>query len=147
MMSLSVFGSWGQCPSSPECCLLSWRLWLKTVAVGCLIRTHWHPGWLDLTLASAGCICLSLLHLLSTSPSCSLSVSVSYGDYGSSGNPILRFFSASPAATLSPCVCAPCCGGGHLRVDLVLESQTNMKGEQALSHWFHPLLCNSPVSL
>lgn len=73
----------------------------------------------------------SVLHLASTSPSCNHSVLVPCGDYGSSGNLNLRFFSLSPSATLSHCVCVPC-GWGHLRVDLVLESQTNIKREQAV---------------
>ena len=78
-----------------------------------------------------------LLRLLSTSLSCSCSVLVPLEEYGSSGNLNLTFFSVSLSTTLSHCVCVPCCGGGHLRVDLVLESQTNIKREQAFGCWFH----------
>lgn len=68
-----------------------------------------------------------------------------YGNNGSSGNLNLGFFSLSPSAALSHSVCVPRFGRGHLRVDLVLESQTNMKREQVFCCWFLPHLLNTLI--
>jgi len=104
------------------------------VAGGCLLRT------LPSSLQLAGLhLDFYWLHTPESSSSCHPSGSEPQGTYG-----IIRLFSASPAVTLTCRVCAPCGSGGHLRVDLVLESQTSRKREQALSHWF-PLHLTGPA--
>ena len=132
-MDLSVSGSQGQYPSCTRV-LLAFLAFMAEIC-GCRLLDQ-NPEALRLTGLYLGFHRLytleSVLHLVSTSPSCNHSVLVPCGDYGSSRNLNLRFFSLSPSATLSHCVCVPCCGQGHLRVDLVLESQTNVKREQAV---------------
>lgn len=82
----------------PECRLLCWGAGLKCVAVGCLFRTQEHADQLGLTLASTGCPTRSVcpMHLPSTPPLWNLSVSMLYGNCGSSQNLNRRLFSASP---------------------------------------------------
>lgn len=125
MVVLSVFGTQRQWPPSTR--VLIALLAFVAEICGCRLFDQnpvalWPTGphlgfWLPTTE--------SLLHLPPLHP-LEISVSLSYGNYGSAGNVNLnlRLFSGSPAATVSCCVCAPCCGGGHLKVDLVLESQT-----------------------
>jgi len=121
MMDLSVSGSQGQFPSSTRVLLALLAFMAEICDQNPVVLS-----WLCFILASTGCTPLSLCCICS-SPSCHRSVLVPYGNYGSSRNLNLRFFSLSPSAALSHCVCVPCCGRGHLRVDLVLESQTNIR--------------------
>ena len=109
-----------------------------TCCAGIIAEIRLQAAWSEPSSTLAGCavpwlllvvhpwVCAaSAVHF----SSCNLSGSVPYGTAGISGYLNLKLFSASPAATLSHCVCAPHGGGGHLRVDRGLESQTNEKSE------------------
>ena len=98
------------------------------MAGGCLLRTLPSSLWL------AGLhLDFFRLHTSESSSSCHLAGSEPQGTYGVSGHLSIRLFSASPAVTLSCQVGAPCGNGGHLRIDLVLESQTSKKREPLVS--------------
>lgn len=102
-MDPSVSGSQGQRPSSTR--VLLTLLAFRAEVCGCRLLDE-NPGALWLTgIFHRSHTLESVLHLLCASPSCNRLAFMPYGHCGSSGNLNFKFFSASPSATLSHCLC------------------------------------------